>query len=61
MSSDLADMKLSKRREYPLRALIDIGIASELGWPRRQVSELATKEKLPIRLVGADSYRLKAW
>ena len=32
-----------------MRALIDLGIASELGWPMLQVSELASKEKLPSR------------
>src|SRR5437667_7645146 len=44
-------MKLSKRGEYALRALIDLGIASELGWPMLQVSELATKEKLPSKFL----------
>jgi len=39
-------MKLSKRGEYALRALIDLGIAAELGRPILQVSELAAKEKL---------------
>ena len=47
-------MKLSKRGEYALRALIDLGIASELGWPMLQISELASKEKLPIKFLGAD-------
>ena len=40
-------MKLSKRGEYALRALIDIGIAQELGRPLLQISELVQKEKLP--------------
>ncbi len=40
-------MKLSKRGEYALRALIDFGIAQELGRPRLQISELVEKEKLP--------------
>ena len=44
-------MKLSKRGEYALRALIDLGIASELGWPMLQISELASKEKLPIKFL----------
>src|SRR4030095_6724851 len=47
----LRGMKLSKRGEYALRALIDLGIASELGWPMLQTSELATKEKLPIKFL----------
>ena len=45
------DMKLSKRGEYALRSLIDLGIASELGWPMLQISELASKEKLPIKFL----------
>jgi len=44
-------VKLSKRGEYALRALIDLGIASELGWPMLQISELASKEKLPIKFL----------
>jgi Rrf2 family protein len=53
-------MKLSKRGEYALRALIDLGIASELGWPVLQVSELATKEKLPIKFLEQIFMQLKA-
>jgi Rrf2 family protein len=53
-------MKLSKRGEYTLRALIDLGIASELGWPMLQVSELATKEKLPIKFLEQIFAQLKA-
>ena len=33
------DMKLSKRGAYALRALIDLGIASELGRPMLQISD----------------------
>ena len=44
-------MNLSKRSEYALRALIDLGIARELGRPILQVSELAAKEKLPIKFL----------
>jgi Rrf2 family protein len=54
------NMKLSKRGEYALRALIDLGIASELGWPMLQVSELATKEKLPIKFLEQIFAQLKA-
>jgi Rrf2 family protein len=53
-------MKLSKRGEYALRALIDLGIASELGWPMLQVSELATKEKLPVKFLEQIFTQLKA-
>jgi Rrf2 family protein len=44
-------MNLSKRSEYALRALIDLGIARELGRPILQVSELAAKEKLPTKFL----------
>ena len=44
-------MNISKRSEYALRALIDLGIARELGRPILQVSELAAKEKLPIKFL----------
>jgi Rrf2 family protein len=44
-------MNLSKRSEYALRALIDLGIARELGRPILQVSELAAKERLPIKFL----------
>src|SRR5256714_8432107 len=53
-------MKLSKRGEYALRALIDLGIASELGWPMLQVSELATKEKLPNKFLEQIVAQLKS-
>src|SRR5215470_12268057 len=53
-------MKISKRGEYALRALIDLGIASELGWPMLQISELATKEKLPIKFLEQIFAQLKA-
>ena len=53
-------MKLSKRGEYALRALIDLGIASELGWPMLQINELATKEKLPIKFLEQIFTQLKA-
>ena len=53
-------MNLSKRGEYALRALIDLGIASELGWPMLQISELAAKEKLPIKFLEQIFMQLKA-
>ena len=53
-------MNLSKRCEYALRALIAIGIASELGRPRLQVSELAAKEKLPVKFLEQILTQLKA-
>jgi Rrf2 family protein len=53
-------MKISKRGEYALRALIDLGIASELGWPMLQISELASKEKLPIKFLEQIFMQLKS-
>ncbi len=44
-------MKLSKRGEYALRALIDLGIAQELGRPLLQISALVEKEKLPEKFL----------
>jgi Rrf2 family protein len=52
-------MKISKRGEYALRSLIDLGIASELGWPMLQISELASKEKLPIKFLEQIFTQLK--
>jgi Rrf2 family protein len=40
-------MKLSKKGEYALRALIDFGIAAEVGRDLVQASELAAKEQIP--------------
>src|SRR5438046_10715059 len=53
-------MNISKPGEYALRALIDLGIASELGWPMLQISELATKEKLPVKFLEQIFMQLKA-
>jgi Rrf2 family protein len=44
-------MNVSKRSEYALRALIDLGIAQEMGRPLLQITELAAKEKLPIKFL----------
>jgi Rrf2 family protein len=44
-------MKLSKKGEYALRALIDLGIAAEVGRSLVQVSELAYNEQLPIKFL----------
>lgn len=53
-------MKLSKRGEYALRALIDFGLTQELGRPLLQVSELAAKEGLPIKFLEQILMQLKA-
>lgn len=40
-------MKVSKRGEYALRALIDLGIASELGHPMLRAQDIVARENLP--------------
>ncbi len=52
-------MKISKRGEYALRALIDLGIAHELGRPLVQIGELAEKENLPIKFLEQILMQLK--
>jgi len=44
-------MKLSKRGEYALRALIDLGIAQEVGRPLLRLPEIAEKEQLPQKFL----------
>lgn len=44
-------MKLSKRGEYALRSLINLGIATKVGRPLLRVSELAKAEELPIKFL----------
>src|SRR5215212_1391559 len=44
-------MKLSKKGEYALRSLINLGIASEVGRSLVQVSELAENEQLPVKFL----------
>ena len=44
-------MKLSKRGEYALRSLINLGIAAEVGRKLVQVSELADTEQLPVKFL----------
>ena len=46
-------MRISKRGEYALRALIDLGIAQELGRPLLPISELAKKENIPVKFLEA--------
>src|SRR2546428_1732444 len=53
-------MKLSNRGEFALRGLIEFGIASELGLPMLQASELAAKEKLPVKFLEQILTQLKA-
>ncbi len=44
-------MKLSKRGEYALRTLINLGVAAEIKRPLVQVSELAESEQLPVKFL----------
>ncbi|MFA5058199.1 MAG: Rrf2 family transcriptional regulator [Opitutaceae bacterium] len=44
-------MKLSKKGEYALRALIDLGIAGQVGRSLVQVTELASNEQLPVKFL----------
>jgi len=46
-------MKVSKRGEYALRSLINLGIAHELGLPRVQIRQLAEKENIPVKFLEA--------
>jgi Rrf2 family protein len=52
-------MKLSKKGEYALRALIDLGIAAEVGRSLVQVTELAEREKLPVKFLEQIMMMLK--
>lgn len=56
---DLIFMRLSKRGEYALRALIDLGIARELGRPMLTIGELAEKERLPKKFLEQVLVQLK--
>ena len=53
-------MKVSKRGEYALRALIDFGLAAAFGRPLLQVSEIASKEDLPVKFLEQILMQLKA-
>jgi len=53
-------MKVSKRGEYALRSLVNLGIARELGRPMLQISELAQKENIPIKFLEAILLDLKS-
>ena len=43
----LRGMKVSKRGEYAMRALIDLGIAAESGQPLLRAQEIVARENLP--------------
>ena len=52
-------MRLTKRGEYALRALIDLGIAHEVGRPMLQIWEIAESEDIPIKFLEAILVQLK--
>ena len=52
-------MRISKRGEYALRALIDLGVAQEMGRPLLQIGELARQENLPVKFLEAILVQLK--
>ena len=52
-------MKLSKKGEYALRTLINLGIAAEVKRPLVQVSELAESEQLPVKFLEQIMQALK--
>ena len=52
-------MKLTKRGEYALRAMINLGLAQAAGRPILKISELARKEKIPIKFLEQILVELK--
>ena len=52
-------MKLSKKGEYALRSLINLGIATEVKRGLVQVSELAESEQLPVKFLEQIMQALK--
>ncbi|MFA5256660.1 MAG: Rrf2 family transcriptional regulator [Opitutales bacterium] len=44
-------MRLTKKAEYGLRAIINLGIAQELGRSRVSVADLATADNLPMKFL----------
>ena len=55
-----AVVKISKRGEYALRALIDFALADAADRPLLQVSELASKEDFPVKFLEQILMQLKA-
>lgn len=52
-------MKLSRKGEYALRSLINLGIAAEVGRSLVQVTELAESEQLPVKFLEQIMQALK--
>ncbi|MDP0498472.1 MAG: Rrf2 family transcriptional regulator [Verrucomicrobiota bacterium JB022] len=53
-------MKLSKKAEYGLRALINLGIAQEVGHDRVPAATLATADNLPLKFLEQILLQLRA-
>lgn len=53
-------MKFSKRGEYALRALIDLGVAREPGRPLISIRELSAKEKILVTFLEQTLFQLRA-
>lgn len=53
-------MKLSRKGEYALRALIDLGIAQEIGRELIQVTELAETERIPVKFLEQIMFELRS-
>ncbi len=52
-------MRLTKRGEYALRAMIDLGIAREAGRGVVRIAEIAERETIPIKFLEAILVDLK--
>ena len=52
-------MKLSKRGEYALRAMIDLAVAQEIGRPLLPLKELAEKEQIPTTFLEQILFQLR--
>lgn len=52
-------MKLSKKGEYALRSLINLGLAAEVGRALVTVGELADNEQLPVKFLEQIMQELK--
>jgi Rrf2 family protein len=53
-------MRLTKRGEYALRAMIDLGLAREAGRSLLRLGELARKENIPVKFLEQIMVELKA-
>jgi Rrf2 family protein len=52
-------LNLTRKGEYALRSLIKLGLAQELGKSHLSVTELAEKEKLPLKFLEQVLYALR--